>query len=191
MSVVDTSKPVSTLLNLRKKVQDRPGLQDSFRPVTYLNMIRGACKKLPLDWLRRQVRPKVVGAVSVIAIICGAVIGWYSGYVSQAIVVQVSFPSNPSPSDSWSCAVHLNNEDSFRRMTGTGNGEATFPYVNNILATCTKLTSSIYSIGVSFKTLTGQTLNGVSYNPTIATIAWSRSAPNLLTTPTLSKTWTA
>src|SRR5215471_17369766 len=115
-----------------------------------------------MDWLGRKARPKIVAAAAVIALVSGVLIGSYAAKVSQAVVHQVSFLSNPSPSDSWSCAVHLNSEDHFRTVTGTGNGEATFYYVENILATCTKLSTSIYSISVGFKTLTGQELAGFS-----------------------------
>jgi len=128
-----------------------------------------------LDWLKREARPKVVAAAALIAIVSGTLIGAYAAKVSQAVVLQVYFLSNLSPSDSWSCAVHLNNEDHFRTVTGTGNGEATFYYVDNILATCTKLSTSIYSISVGFRTLTGQELAGFSANPHITTNTWTRT----------------
>src|SRR5262245_32837988 len=98
---------------------------------------------IPSDWFRRQARPKLVGVAAVIALVSGVLLGWYSANLSQAVILQVSFLGDPAPSESWSCAVHLNNEDSFRTVTGTGNGGATFYYVNNILATCRKLDTSI------------------------------------------------
>ena len=131
---------------------------------------------IPSDWFRRQARPKLVGVAAVIALVSGVLLGWYSANLSQAVILQVSFLGDPAPSESWSCAVHLNNEDSFRTVTGTGNGGATFYYVNNILATCRKLDTSIYSIGVSFKTVTGQILTGTSAGPSITTNTWVRGA---------------
>ena len=135
----------------------------------------GSDSSMDSSWLKRSVRLRVLGAAFGISLICGVLVGWYSGYVAQAAVLQVSFLGNPSPTESWSCAVHLNNEGSFRIVNRTGNGEVTFYYVNNILATCSKQSPSIYSIGVSFRALTGQALTGVSTNPKITTNSWSRA----------------
>ena len=128
------------------------------------------------SWLRRPVRLRLLGAAASISLICGVFVGWYSGYIAHAVVLQVSFLGNPSPTESWSCAVHLNNEDFFRTVNGTGNREVPFYYVNNILATCMKQSQSIYSIGVSFRTLTGESLAGTSANPKITTNSWSRTS---------------
>ncbi len=123
---------------------------------------------------REQLKPAVLGLLALVAAGGGAALGWYAGYVSQAVVAEVSFPGETGLATSWTCSVHLNNEDSFRIFTGSGTGSAAFYYVQSILATCRKTSDSIYSIHVGFKTLTGQRLGGTSAGFPSTTNFWSR-----------------
>lgn len=122
----------------------------------------------------KQLKRGVFGLLGLVAAVGGAAMGWYAGYVSQAVAVEVSFPGETSPTTSWTCSVHLNNEDSFRIFTGSGTGSAAFYYVQSILATCRKTSDSIYSISVGFDTLTGQRLTGISAGPSSTTNFWNR-----------------
>lgn len=124
-----------------------------------------------LAW-KKDIQRKTLVFLTLVVAGAGVAAGFSAGLVTQAVVVEVHYPAAVDAIP-WKCSIQLNNDPTFQNFAGFGTHTWTYYYVHNILATCSKADSSIYSIAVAFRRGTGQFLGESSGYPT-ATIHWVR-----------------